>query len=844
MPVSLPIDAFLPSLWQHLNKDGFCVVVAEPGAGKTTRVAPFISKQLKSAGQILLIQPRRIAAIAAAQRIAEEEKQILGNWVGYAVRFEQNYSDQSKILVATDGWVLKRMQQDPLLKNISCIIFDEFHERSLNMDLLLGLCYELKNLERPDLLITCMSATLDAEKLCQYLNKAACVQVPGRMFATQVHYQKKPMLLNTGDDFIKKVCDSIGEALKNTELQKGEHVLVFLPGSQEIQKIKTKLEKQLTDGGPRFKVYALYGRSSLAEQKEAIGELWQTQGFWHKIILATNIAETSLTVPGVKIVIDSGLKRELVWDQKKMYPSLNLSRLSRASSEQRRGRAGRVGPGICYRLWHVIDEKTMPDFDEAEILSAPLDEALLLIANFGITQAQDFSWFEKPDSQKIEKALQNLKSLGLINQENRITELGQNVVALPLDLNLALFVLKAKELKIGFLATLAAGLLSLDKIHLPENFIEYEAVARGCDLTALLLYFFTKEGESMSFDGTFDKRKPDKEKALKIALNLRQFLKIPNEYQPFKTDSFLTLQRATSFAFKSFICKKRKTSDSYLSYEGKGAELAKNSLPFDGDFLVALKGRSLSDKENSVIEIKVPIKKEWLMADFANELVEKSELLFDEEKLRFKKVNTSLLGRIPIREDISQDFLSDELLPELVELAIKNLDLWKRKNADFKRHLDRLAFWNQLTREEDDKVHIELVLEQIFEMVLYGEKGLQVLLNKESWENEFKLALGTLDYKKIDSELPLFIMAEATKRRLVIDYDSASSSAQVSLKIQDAFGWPETPRIFYNKIPLKMVLLAPNMRPLQTTQDLKSFWQNTYPELKGPLQARYPKHKW
>ncbi|MGZ3712842.1 MAG: helicase-related protein, partial [Bdellovibrionota bacterium] len=463
MKTALPIDPALPGILEMLAKKKSLVLSAAPGAGKTTRLPPQLLKLTHR--EVWVLEPRRIAAIAASQRIADENGWKLGKEVGYQVRFDNKSSAETRLLFLTEALLLRKLLQDPELRNVGCVVLDEFHERSLHVDLALAALKELQELSRPDLKIVVMSATLNTEPLVKYLEHAASADVPGKIFPLEIKYDEKTQLLRTGPEFTERMRKLIQKAM--TEKAEGD-LLCFLPGRGEIEWLKQELADWAE--AKKFRVLPLHGSLDLQEQKAALQSIPGTR----KIILATNVAESSLTVEGVRLVVDSGLARISQLHPRTGFESLDLVRASKASSTQRAGRAARMGPGTVYRAWIPYDELSMKDFEPAEIFRSDLSETLLLLSALGVTNFENFSWFESPPAKPLAQAKLFLQSIGALKENGTLTELGTKLRDLPVHPRLAKLLLTGKAKGIGGFAADLAALLSEPGGRLPPSYQEAE----------------------------------------------------------------------------------------------------------------------------------------------------------------------------------------------------------------------------------------------------------------------------------------------------------------------------------------------------------------------------------
>ncbi len=456
MLMNFPVDHIIPQLDAALADHGACVLVAEPGAGKTTRV-PLALRDAAWLGdkKIVMLEPRRLAARASAKRMADTLGEDVGGTVGYTVRLERRMSARTRIEVVTEGILTRRLQNDPELADTGLVIFDEFHERSLDGDFGLALTLDVQRGLRPDLKILVMSATLDTETLCAHLGAAPLVHASGRMFPVGVTYLDRPTRFSLIDDTVKAVQRALREV-------KGS-LLVFLPGEGEIRRVTETLLKG--DLPVNVDVRPLYGALGFAEQDEAIRK---PDAGRRKIVIATTIAETSLTIEGVEAVIDTGLKRAPRFDPASGMTALETVRVSQASAEQRKGRAGRLGPGQCYRLWPEAETKALAAHDASEIRVADLAPLALEMANWGVTARDGLPWLEVPQAASFAQAQSLLHQLGAVDPGHAITAHGRAMVRLPLHPRLAHMVVKAQELGVARAAAETAAMIA-ERDGLPRD---------------------------------------------------------------------------------------------------------------------------------------------------------------------------------------------------------------------------------------------------------------------------------------------------------------------------------------------------------------------------------------
>ncbi|MEZ6197491.1 MAG: helicase-related protein [Planctomycetota bacterium] len=449
MPDSLPVDEVLDELGAALDRSGAVVLVAEPGAGKTTRVPPWLARRHRGRGRILVLEPRRIAARAAASRMAEEAREEVGERFGYQVRGEQRRGPRTEVLVVTEALLTRFVQSDPALTGVAAVVIDEFHERSVHADLALALVAEARQALRDDLELVVMSATLDAEPIAAFLGGAPIVRVAGRTFPIEIEYRPPP-------DLRTPLAESARAAIGEARREGARGVLVFLPGMGEIR----RLERDLAERGyrPGRDLFALHGELPLEEQRRALRPTGEP-----RVILATNVAESALTVPDVDAVVDSGYLRRARHEPDLGFDRLEIERISKASAAQRAGRAGRTGPGRCYRLYSARDHAAFLDHEPAEIGRVDLAELRLLLLDWGVQDAAGFGWFEAPPRAALDAADELLVVLGLAERREggvAATDRGRRLAALPVHPRLAVLVHEARRRGVGEEGARVAALLA------------------------------------------------------------------------------------------------------------------------------------------------------------------------------------------------------------------------------------------------------------------------------------------------------------------------------------------------------------------------------------------------
>ncbi len=748
---ALPIDPYVPEIVATVQDRGAAVVVAAPGAGKTTRVPPALAEL----GPLILLQPRRLAARALARRIAEEQGWTLGEEVGWQVRFERRSSSRTRLLVATEGILTARLQDDPLLEGFSTVVLDEFHERSLHADVALALARQAAK-ARGDLRLVVMSATLDAGRVSAFMEGAPVIEVPGRAHPVDVTYAAER-------DF--------GEAVREAAARQGGHLLVFLPGAPEIRRAQAALGDLVARG---LAVLPLHGSLPADEQDVALAASSR-----RKIILATDVAETSLTVEGVTDVIDTGLHKVLRYDAEKGLDRLETERIPRDSAEQRTGRAGRTGPGRALRLW---DERSrLRPHREPEIARVDLASPVLDVLAWG-GDALSFEWFEAPPAHALHAALELLYRLGAV-KGGRLTPIGDALRRLPLHPRLGRVLLAAGA---SDEAALACALLSERIGYRPATH------ATDCDLMALL------ERETLPAG------------APRAARLIADLARNRAAWSPSRDDPEIALRRALLAGYPDRVGRRREPgSPRLLLASGTGAALGPESGVREGEFLVALDVSAGSQGEARV-RMASRVEREWLEPT-------RREVVHRLEGDRVRAFEQDRYGALLLAErPVSPEPAEAE---RLLVAAARERGFGEQGEV----LLRRLRF-----------AGMEADVDALLVAALAGRTELPRI--------DLGALLSHATRRELDRLAPESLTLPSGRRvRLAYRDDGA---VLASVKLQDLFGVAETPRLGPRGAPVLLELLAPNGRPVQTTRDLRSFWERTYPEVRRELRGRYPKHAW
>ncbi|KIH76482.1 ATP-dependent helicase HrpB [Geoalkalibacter ferrihydriticus] len=819
---SLPIDLVLPQLRQALAARDAVVLQAPPGAGKTTRVPLALLDASWLAGRgILMLEPRRLAASNAARYMAALLGEKVGERVGYTIRFERCVSPRTRIEVVTEGILTRRLQSDPALEDVGLVIFDEFHERNLHSDLALALCRDAQQGLREDLRLLVMSATLDAEPVSRLLGDAPLITSAGRSHTLDIQYLNKDPQGPVAEVTARAVQRALGET-------EGD-ILVFLPGVAEIRRCQGLLAQSLA--AHQLELCPLYGELSFAEQERAI-----LPGARRKVVLATNIAETSLTIEGVRVVVDSGLARQARFEAASGLTRLETGRISAASAKQRAGRAGRLGPGVCYRLWSPATQGSLLPFTPPEIRHADLAELALELARWGIVEVQSLSWLDSPPTGTLAGARALLRELGALDAGGRITAHGLALSDLGAHPRLANLMLRGRALGVPRLACDLAALLAerdvLRGLGQPSHAADSDFSAR---IAALLRRRDADQGVPIGVD----------EGALRsVKRAARYWRKRLGGGEDRESVSVDLLGRLLGAAYPDRIAQRRGAeTDRYLLANGRGARLSRHSALQSPPFLVAVEifGGQRSEGE---IRLASRLTREIIEDEFAHRLVWRREVHWSEREERVVAREIQGLEALVLRERSvapSAEEQSEALLEGVRRLGLDALG-WTKESRQF---LARLEFVARADAEGGwPEVSPEALLERL-----------------DTWLAPFLGACRSrADLARLDPLTAMHSLLDWSRRqrlerlapthlevpsgsRIRLDYQ-ADGPPVLAVKLQELFGLAQTPRLAGGRVPVLIHLLSPARRPLAVTQDLCSFWDNVYPEVKKELSGRYPRHPW
>lgn len=827
LSTALPIDAALPALRAALAERHEAVLEAPPGAGKTTRVPLALLDEPWLAGQtIVMLEPRRLAARAAAERLASELGERVGETVGYRIRLDSKVGPNTRIEVVTEGILARRLQDDPGLEGVGLVIFDEYHERSLDADLALALTLSGRELlrEGPPLKVLPMSATLDGERLAALLGDAPLVRSEGRMYPVDIHWGRAAQ---PGEALEPRVVQTVLQALA----EQGGSLLVFLPGQAEIRRVQAALEETLANRADIL-LCPLHGELELAAQRAAIEPAPAGQ---RKVVLATNIAETSLTIDGVRVVVDAGLERVPRFDPASGMTRLDTQRISRASATQRAGRAGRLEPGVCYRLWSQTQHEQLATHGSAEILQADLTGLALQLARWGVDDAGELVWLDAPPAAALAQARELLQRLGALEPRGKgwaLTAHGQAMATLPAHPRLAHLLLRGQSLGLGALAADLAALLS-------ERDILRGA---GADLHSRLALL---SGEARGPRGA----QGGVQRARQLARQFRNLLPKRVEQPVADPEHPRWLGCLLAFAYPDRIARQRRAGGAdYRLANGRAAQFGEPDALMKHEWLVAADLGSRQGQREERIYLAADLDPALFDGPLAEQVRDVELLDWDEREGVLRAERQRRVGEL---------VLSSEALAGLDEAARGRalVALVRRKGLELLPWTPELRQWQAriaLLRRLDlaDKGASEWPDVGDAALLASLEDWLLPYLGRVSRLSHFAaldlpaILQGLLPWplpQRLDELAPKTLEVPSGSR---IRLDYGEEPPVLAVRLQELFGLAATPRIAGGRLGVKLHLLSPAQRPVQVTQDLASFWANTYAEVKKDLKGRYPKHYW
>ena len=794
----LPIDAVLPELTATLRRHNAAVLVAPPGAGKTTRVPLILAGEPWAEGRrILVLEPRRLAARAAAERMAKTLGEQVGDTVGLRVRFDSKVSRRTRIEVITEGVFTRQVLADPMLTGVAAVLFDEFHERSLDADLGLALARDVQQGLREDLRLLVMSATLDGARVAKLLGDAPAIAAQGRAFAVETRYlgrDARPIEPQVADAIVRAMRADTGS------------LLAFLPGVAEIRRARTLLESRLD---PSIDIVALYGALGSDEQDRAIAPAPPGR---RKIVLATSIAETSITIEGVRIVVDSGLARRPRYEPDVGVTRLETVRVSRAAADQRRGRAGRTEPGVCYRLWDEPQTAALEAFSRPEILSADLSGFALDLAAWG-AGADKLPFLDPPPRPALAEAKSLLTELGAIDADGRITDEGRKFIRLPLAPRLARMVVDAGA----------------------------EGSARTAAKIAVLIGERGLGGDDLDLRVRLDALRRDRSPRARDAQTAAdRWAEIAR--QPALQGGEASAGVLLALAYPERVAKNRGGAiGAFLLANGRGAQVDPAS-PLAREPYLAVAELTGSAAAGRIL-LAAPITLAEIEARFAARIETREEIAFDPASASLRMRRLRKFGALALAEQpmppVADEAAARTLAEGVARFGIARLP-WSKALRQWR---DRVMFLRRAEGGEwPDLADTALASDIEWLASVFAGK---ISLGELS-ADEFAGAL----YARLPYPLPRRLNAEApthfeapTGSRVPIDYD-AEGGPKIAIRVQELFGLNRHPAIAGGSIALAIELLSPAQRPVQITRDLPGFWRGSYAAVRAEMRGRYPKHPW
>jgi ATP-dependent helicase HrpB len=801
---NLPIVDIINDVKKQLNDFNTLIVNAPPGAGKSTLLPlTLLDEPFLKGKKILMLEPRRLAAKTIAWRMADILGEKVGERIGYRIRFESQVSNITKIEVLTEGVLTRMLLHDNALEDVGLVIFDEFHERNIHADVAMALCREVQEVLRPDLRIMVMSATLDMPQL-QNLLKAPTIKSEGKMYPVEFHY--------SGDFDVFLMPEMVTNTVINASKKHHGDILVFLPGQGEIKKTEAILRKNLPD----FAIHPLYGQLNPQAQHQAI---FPNKKGKRKVVLATSIAETSLTIEGVSIVVDSGFGRTSKFNPRSGLSRLETIRISKDSADQRAGRAGRLGPGHCYRMWSQSTHSQMQEFRTPEILEADLAFLVLDMAKWGIDNIQDLTWLSPPPIGTLAQATELLHEINVLEQ-GKITEHGKKVHQIPAHPRIAHMLILAQELDKTALATDIAALLE-ERDPLDQEM--------GVDINLRIEGLRRARKENLSTKG-FNKIE-------KVCKQYRKMLNVVEENTP--VDSFET-GLMIAYAYPERIASARPGNNAQFQMANGKIAMMGHRDDLANESWIAISHVDARDGLGKIFMASPLDPKDLLPL-----IKERKVVKWDVKDGELKALKNICIGSIILKSIPLQEVSLSEKRQALL-LAIKEdpglLD-FNQDVIQLQNRVNSLKSWNP------DESWPDFTLESLINK---AQLWLSDYIDGVKREEDFwKLDLKEILFHFLDFEHQQKLIKLAPQKiqvpsgsMIALEYRKDGEIPVLSVRLQEVFGWMETPKINNNRTPLLLHLLSPGFKPVQVTSDLKSFWTNTYFEVKKELKRRYPKHSW
>jgi ATP-dependent helicase HrpB len=842
MKQPLPIDTLQDGLVAACGRVRRLVLRAPTGSGKSTRIPQMLLDLNLVQGQIVVLQPRRIAARLLAARIAQEREVRLGGEVGYQIRFERVESAQTRIKFVTEALLLRQMASDPELKGVGAVVFDEFHERNLHSDVALALARRLQETHRPDLLIMAMSATLDTEAVAKWLGSAETLAADGRAYPVQIEYTHMPR------NSTRPIWDAAAEQVRRVLREEDEgDILVFMPGSYEIMRTIGAVRNLPESGG--VDILPLYGELPPEEQDRAVKP---SPG--RKVIVATNVAETSLTIPGVRAVVDAGLARIARFDPHRGIDTLLVEPVSQASAEQRAGRAGRTGPGRCIRLWSQTDHEARPLREVPEIKRVDLSETILLLLSSGWGDAATFPWYEKPDDKALQRALTVLADLGAVDTQGKLTPIGRRMSVFPAHPRYARMLLAAGELDCVYevcrIAGLAQGRDILfrkvdDRTENARDSIEQEDGSDFFPRLALL-----QRAVEMKFDAdACDRFGVHGQAARQADQAARQFLRLAEGQGLPVSDRVAdpaAIRRCLLLGFSDRLAVRLDAGTLRCALvHGRTGELRRESSIRNAKLLVAAEVDEIQARGGvtTYLSLATAIDESWLQELFPSEFSSVNHVRYDATQrrvvTRVERRFRDLVLEAKERDDAPSDAAS-RILAEEVAAGRLELEMW---DAPVDAWIRRVNFLAKHCPELGIPVFDEAARRMVIEEVCTGAVAYRDIRDRPV----FGVVRGWLTHEQamaLETYCPEKLILPRKKHPARIEY-TADGQAEIEATVQELYDFPGSKlRVCLGKVPMVICIQSPARRTQQRTTDLDAFWKGSYEGVKKELRGRYPKHEW
>ena len=837
---ALPIFEIESALADALRRQPRLVLQAPTGSGKSTQVPQMILDHgLAGNGEIVVLQPRRLPARMLAARVASERRVRLGDEVGYQIRLDRVASEKTRIRFVTEGILLRQMLADPKLRGVSAVVFDEFHERHLYGDISLARALDLQQQHRPDLRIIVMSATLDSAALEKYLAPCEVLTSAGRTFPVEVEYLDRSL----GD---QPVWDAAADAFERAASQAEGDALVFMPGAYEINRTIAALRE--THAAKGCLILPLHGELPVADQDAAVARYDQ-----RKIIVSTNVAETSLTIDGVRLVIDGGLARTARFDPYRGINTLLIEKISRASADQRAGRAGRTAPGVCLRLWTEREHSDRAPQELPEVRRLDLAEVVLTLKASGVDDVRSFRWLEPPDPRSLDRAETLLEDLGAIEARGGITPLGRRMLAFPVHPRYARMLLAAQEhgcvRAVALVAALTQGRNLLRKAEGKQMEEKRDDLLSGdgaSDFFTLIRAF--QFAEQRNFNPA-----PCRELGIN-ALAAREAASLAAQFVDIAKDEGLDVAAADATSEAIARCVLAGFPDHVAMrldrgtlrcamVHGRRGVLARESVTREAPLIVATEVREIQMRGDveTLLTLSTAIKEEWLRELFPAAFRDTVEVVFDKLQKRVVARKATCFHDLTLRAKETDDVPKDAAAALLADVVVNKEHPLTNWNHDVEQWIQRLNFlaaalpeWELPPLQEDDR---RVLIEQI----CFGATSIRAMQDRPVWP-VVKSWLSPVQQQLIDDHAPERLELP-NGRKAKITYEPGQPPA-LAARIQDLYGVETDLKIAAGKVPLVIQVLAPNFRPVQITTSLATFWKDSYPKLKQELSRKYPKHEW